>query len=154
MTGLPQTEVSPVPRPDDATAPYWEALSRGELLLRSCLVCGALSHPIVDLCRVCESPRLGWEPAGSGGRLFSWVVESRSVIEGMDPPYIVAQVTPDGCDDGEVRLIGTLLVDDPSVLEIGARVSLDPSATRGLPVPLAVFSLAEGPALKAGDAAV
>ena len=141
MTQLPQTGSAPVPGPDDATAPYWEALSRGELLMRACLVCGALSHPIADICRVCDSPRLGWKPVGSGGRLFSWVVERRPVIEGMDAPYIVAQVTPDGCEDGDVRLIGTLLVDDSSSIEIGARVKLDREAGGGLPVPLALFRL-------------
>jgi uncharacterized OB-fold protein len=113
------------------------------MLLRSCLVCGRLSHPIADHCRICESPRLEWKSVGSGGRLFSWVVEGRPVIVGMEPPYVIAQVTPDGCEEGEVRLVGTLL-GDPSNIEIGAPVRVVPSAAPDLSVPLAFFSLASG----------
>lgn len=141
MNRVPQTESSPIPLPDGETAPYWEALRHGELWLRRCLVCASLSHPIVTCCRVCDSPRLQWESVGSGGRLYSWVIEERPVIEGMKPPYVIAQVTPDGCAEGDVRLIGTLLADDPSTVEIGARVRLDSSAVLGLPVPLAIFSI-------------
>jgi uncharacterized protein len=142
MSHVPQTELAPIPCPDERTAPYWQGLERGELLLQRCSVCGNLSHPIADRCRVCDSPRLEWSQVEGTGALFSWAVEGRTVIDGMEPPYVIAQVTPAGCDEGDVRLIGTLLVEDPSVLELGAPVRLVPSAPPGSSVQLAFFVLA------------
>ena len=138
---LPQTGTSPLPRPDERSAPYWDALRRGELVLPRCAVCEALNHPWPDRCRVCGSPQLDWVPAGSGGHLFSWAVEERTVIPGLRPPYVIAQVTPDGCAEGEVRLIGTLLVADPSELAIGRPVRLVPTPVPGADVVVACYVL-------------
>ena len=138
---VPQTDSSPIPVADDLTRPYWTGLSDGDLVLPSCQVCGALNHPIATTCRACSSPRLEWLTVSPVGRLFSWTVEGRRVIEGMDPPYVIAQMTPAGCEDGEVRLIGTLLVADPATLHIGAEVRLAPAVRPGSDVSLAFFTL-------------
>ena len=141
MSRVPQTAESPVPRPDAHTAPFWLALGRGELLVRECGVCRQRSHPVAELCRACESPQLGWTAVGDQGRIFSWVVEVREVIPGLTPPYTIVQVAPDGCSEGDVRIVGTLLEDDPARLSIGARVRLEPSPATGPRVPLAYFRL-------------
>jgi uncharacterized OB-fold protein len=136
----PQTETSPLPGVDARTEAYWAALARGELLLQACEVCGARSHPAAVECRVCTSARLAWSSVEPSGTLFSWAVEQRAVISGMQPPYVIAQVTPGGCLPGEVRLVGTLLVDDPATLEIGMPVRLVSARAPGSTIALGHFA--------------
>ena len=140
MTEAPQTESSPIPQPDERSVRYWDALSRGELLLQRCAVCEALNHPATSSCRVCDSTALGWAEVAPHGRLFSWAIEGRGVIPGMQPPYVIAQVTPDECADGTVRLACTLLTDDPSCLEIDMPVRLVARPAPGSTVALAHFT--------------
>ncbi len=138
MTHLPQSDNSPLPQPDPRSESHWEGLARGVLVLRRCGVCGALNHPIADECRLCESPQLVWDEVAPGVRLYSWTVEERSVIQGMIPPYVVAQVTPAECEDGAVRLIGTL-IGDPADLELGMLLTLCPRAVPASDVVIATY---------------
>lgn len=135
----PQSDRSPVPSPDGTTAPFWQALSEDRLVLRACEVCGSLDHPGSVACRRCESPQLGWREVAPTGTLFSWAVEARAVIEGMVPPYVVAQLTPAGCDEGGVRLVGTLLTDDPDALRLGMALRVRSSALPGSDLSVLVF---------------
>jgi len=137
----PQLAGSPLPAFDEHSAPYWRALGRGELVLPQCEVCGALNHPIARICRLCESGQLGWTRVEPRGRLFSWAVEHRSVIPGFEPPYVIAQVTPAGCSEGEVRVSCTLLVDDPTTLAIDMPVVLVTAQAPGAETVLAHFAL-------------
>ena len=139
MIRTPQTERSPLPQPDQRSRPYWDALGRGELMLQRCSVCNRLNHPAARRCRVCESTQLGWVVVEPRGRLYSWAVEPRRIIPGMEPPYVIAQVTPDGCEDGAVRLACTILVDDPSGLEIDMPLRLVTAVVPGADVTLAHF---------------
>jgi uncharacterized OB-fold protein len=123
VTSPPHNALSPLPAVDDASAPHWDGLKRGVLVVRRCDVCDALNHPIARECRVCESPQLRWVEVGTVVSLYSWAVETRPVIPGMEPPYVIAQVTPVECEDGAVRLVGTLLA-DPRELEIGMPLEL------------------------------
>jgi uncharacterized protein len=136
---MPQTDSSPLPRPDAHTAPYWEGIARGELLLQRCRVCGVSSHPAADRCRACDSSLLEWVAVEPRGQLFSWAVEQRAIIPGIGAPCVIAQVTPYGCEEGGVRLSCTLLTADPSTLELGMPVRLVAVAPPGTDVPLAFF---------------
>jgi uncharacterized protein len=138
MTTLPQSDRSPLPQVDEASAPHWNGLARGVLTLRRCRVCRALNHPVVETCRLCENPGLEWEDVGPEVRLYSWTVEVRPVIPGMVPPYVVAQVTPAECEDGDVRLVGTLLA-DPDQLQLGMPLVLQPVTAPGSDRHLAVY---------------
>jgi uncharacterized OB-fold protein len=138
-TRSPQVIGSPLPAADEHSAPYWQALERGELTLPKCEVCGALNHPIDRICRVCESGQLSWSRVEPRGRLYSWAIEHRPVIPGFDPPYVIAQVTPAGCAEGEVRVSCTLLVDDPAALAIGMPVVLATATAPGAKTMLAHF---------------
>ncbi|WP_148573814.1 Zn-ribbon domain-containing OB-fold protein [Nocardioides caldifontis] len=138
MTTLPQDDRSPLPHVDDASAPHWDGLARGVLTLRRCTVCRALNHPAAEECRVCENIPLEWVDIGREVRLYSWTVEVRPVVQGMRPPYVVGQVTPAECEDGDVRLVGTLLA-DPERLELGMPLLLQPVMAPGSERHLAVY---------------
>ena len=140
-TALPQTSASPIPGHDERTAPYWNALLQNTLLLRRCRVCSTVDHPIAVLCRTCDSPDLEWFESCTCGTLFSWTVESRSVVAGMAVPYVIAQVTPDGVEEGGVRMVGTLLTDRPTLLRIGQPVRIRGAAVPGSPRAILVFEV-------------
>lgn len=138
MTTLPQNGNTPLPAVDDRSAPFWKGVARGTHELPRCEVCGTHNHPMLDECRVCLSPQLAWEDVGPVARLYSWAFEGRGVIQGFTQPYVIAQVTPEKCDDDGVRLIGTVLA-DPTQLQIGQRLELHPARVPGSDIHIAEY---------------
>lgn len=97
----------PVPDPDDASAPFWEACARHELLLQSCGSCGAVRFPPRPMCPQCNSFEQAWVKARGRGTIWSWVVAHPPVLPAFADrtPYNVVVVS---LDEG-VRIIGNLL---------------------------------------------
>src|SRR5512134_1237962 len=50
----------PLPRPNEDTAPYWEAAQRGELRMQKCGGCGHVRFPPAVLCARCLSEEHEW----------------------------------------------------------------------------------------------
>ena len=76
--------------------------------------------------------------AGLAVAAVELAVEQRTIIPGVEPPYVIAQVTPEECNtDGGVRLVCTLLTDHPADLKIGIRVRLQAAAPPGADTALA-----------------
>lgn len=95
----------PVPDPDAASAPFWEACARHELLVQTCAACGAPRHPPRPMCPRCRSTSNTWQPASGRARVWSWVVAHAPVLPAFEPPYAVAVVE---LSEG-VRMIGRWL---------------------------------------------
>ena len=97
----------PVPEPDDATAPFWQAAARHELVLQTCAACGTVRHPPRPVCPSCLSWDVTWKPASGRGRVWSWVVAHPPVLPAFaeKAPYNVAVVE---LDEG-VRMVGNLV---------------------------------------------
>ena len=57
---------------DARSAPFFDALAEGTLLLRRCVSHGHLSAPEVLFCAFCGSPELEWVPARGGGHIVTW----------------------------------------------------------------------------------
>ena len=87
----------PLPRPSLYSAPFWDAARRGELVLQSCEVCGAVQHPAGPVCRECWSDRLVWRPASGRGTVYSYTIVHRTTTPGFsgETPYAVAIVELD-----------------------------------------------------------
>lgn len=101
----------PVPEPDDASAPFWEAAAHHHLVIQRCARCGAFRHPPRPMCPRCTAFDHDWMPASGRGRVWSWVVAHAPVLPAFaeKTPYNVVVVElPEG-----VRMIGTL-VDTPN----------------------------------------
>lgn len=105
---------------------YWAALDQGALTFQRCRACGAAQLPAREECTTCLSPELGWERAGGGAKLISWVVYHRAYHDAFkdDVPYNVAVVE---LDEGP-RLISNILaetaalrIDMPLDLELGEK---------------------------------
>ncbi len=97
----------PVPDPDDASAPFWNACARHELILQACDDCDAIRFPPRPMCPACTSFAHSWKPASGRGRIWSWVVAHPPVLPAFADraPYNVVVVE---LDEG-VRMLGNLI---------------------------------------------
>ncbi|MGH2829983.1 MAG: Zn-ribbon domain-containing OB-fold protein [Actinomycetota bacterium] len=96
----------PVPQPDAASAPFWEAAARHELVIQRCGACDAFRHPPRPMCPSCHSMESRFEPSAGRGRVWSWVVAHPPVLPAFQDkaPYTVAVIE---LDEG-VRMIGNV----------------------------------------------
>ena len=116
---------------DSAMAPYFEAATEGQLLLKRCADCDKTYYYPRPICPFCMSDDTTWVEASGGGQIYSWSVQRRA-----DPVYVIAFVT---LDEGPTMM--TNIIDcDLDSLEIGQKVSLVFEQREGQPVP--VFRLA------------
>ena len=122
----------PAPRLDPETKPFWDAASRGALLLKRCRTCGATHYCPRPLCPFCMG-ETEWIEASGKGEIYSFSIVRR----GAPVPYVIAYVT---LAEG-VTLMTNIVECDFADLRIGAPVTLafGPSDS-GTPVPM--FKLA------------
>ncbi len=72
---LPDDDSAGVIRPDERSAPFFEAADRGELLVRRCESCGQWYAPTASECGRCDQDAvLSWAVASGAGTLVSWSV--------------------------------------------------------------------------------
>ncbi|MEZ3158911.1 zinc ribbon domain-containing protein [Microbacterium sp. BWT-B31] len=57
------TDPRPAPLVHPDTAPFWEALAAGELLLQRCASCDTARYPHAPVCYACGSFEQRWAPA-------------------------------------------------------------------------------------------
>ena len=118
MTGKPQPD-----RNDTATAPYWEAASRHELMMPCCGDCGLVFFPPRELCPDCWSSELSWQPMNGGGTVWTFTEVHVAFYDDTwaeDVPYVVAVVE---LDEGP-RLLAGIVEPDTETLAIGDRVEV------------------------------
>jgi uncharacterized OB-fold protein len=84
----------PLPRPNEDTAPYWEAARNGELRMQKCGACGSIRFPPSLLCPTCLSEESEWVKLSGRATVFSWIVihQSQHPAFNADTPYNVAIV--------------------------------------------------------------
>lgn len=113
----------PLPESDDASAPFWEAASRHELIVQRCASCDAFRHPPRPMCPVCTSLEHRWERASGRGRIWSWIVAHPPVLPAFADrvPYNVVVVE---LEEG-VRMIGNLLDAANEEIREGMEVVVD-----------------------------
>ncbi len=84
----------PLPRPNEDSAPFWEAAHKGELRMQKCGDCGHVRFPPALLCSRCLSEKSAWVRLSGRGTVFSWIVihQSQHPAFNADTPYNVAIV--------------------------------------------------------------
>lgn len=110
----------PAPEPDAVNAEWWDATSRGVLLIQTCRSCGARQHYPRPLCLACGSSERGWTEACGEGTLQSWTVIHRAPYQDLPASYVLALVD---LDEG-VRLLTRLVDSADGDIVCGARVTL------------------------------
>ncbi|MEO8442208.1 MAG: zinc ribbon domain-containing protein, partial [Betaproteobacteria bacterium] len=82
----------PLPVPDAATGPYWEAARGERLVIPRCDDCGKFHFYPRTLCPQCSSPRLQWTQVSGAGEVYSFTVIYRAPSPAFATavPYVVA----------------------------------------------------------------
>lgn len=108
---------------DGASAAFFDAAARGELLVQQCPRCTTVLPPEARTCWECGSAELGSTVVSGLGRLVSWVVVRQAPIPVLAGavPYVTAVVELDEGPWLMVRLIDA----DPAALRADARVQVD-----------------------------
>lgn len=114
----------PLPRPDDASQPYWQGCRDGELRMQRCTPCGHLRFPPRPMCPRCQSFECGWVPVSGRGTVYSWVVAHPPLLPAFVDlaPLVVLLVELEEGDD--LRIVGNLLDEGPEDVAIGMPVEV------------------------------
>ena len=97
MTTEVSTKVAaerPLPVPDAATGPYWDATREQRLVIPRCDDCGLYHFYPRTLCPRCSSPKLKWTQVSGTGVVYSFTVIHRAPRPAFATavPYVVAAV--------------------------------------------------------------
>jgi hypothetical protein len=109
-----------VPEADEESAPFWEALTQGSILLQVCPHCKRRRFPRMPTCPYCGTVGGSNVEAAGTGTVYSWVRVHRPMTPNVAPdevPYVVATVDLDGGG----RMFGRLT--DRGEIKIGQRVT-------------------------------
>lgn len=122
------TQVQRVAKPNFVSTPltktYWNAASRGDLLLQRCNTCNHLQHYPRSICARCWSDDLAWQAASGFGRVWTFTVVGipGHAAWGHDVPYVLALVE---LEEGP-RLMTNIVACEPTSVQCGQRVQLHP----------------------------
>ena len=99
------------PVPDADSAPYWEALEEGRLLVPLCGSCAGQFFPPMPSCPLCGSSQVGWTSPSGAATAYSWATIRIPLHPAFseDAPYTV--VIGELAEGG--RITGRLLDDVP-----------------------------------------
>lgn len=132
-----QAYLKPTPDPTPDTAPFWEGLKQGRLLLQACAECSKVRHYPRPICPHCYSLTHRWVEAKGTGTVHTWTVSHHAFHPGFKPelPYIL--VTVDLAEG--VRMQAQLKGGDAGKLKIGLPVKVAfEAATKDLVLPVFV----------------
>jgi len=113
----------PLPRIDEESRGFWEALARHELYLQRCGSCERVRHPPRAVCPACLSSEIEWIRASGNGQVYSFTVTHQNHAPGFRNrlPYVLAVVE---LDEG-VRMMTTIGGCDPVEVRIGMPVTVE-----------------------------
>lgn len=119
---LPPGLPSPVPEPDGLSAPFWNGLHEGRLLVQQCGGCNTWQFGPEWLCHHCHTFDPPWRQVSPRGRIFSWERvwhPSHPSLVGHGPYLVVLVELPQA---GNIRMLGNLLGDPMQEVAVGAEV--------------------------------
>src|SRR5262249_28402008 len=106
--------------PNELNATFWEACSRGELIVQECQRCGRRFFVPEAICPTCRADEWQWQPGGGGGPTHGTRVVPRSSRADLPPPYVVAAID---LDDGW-HMMSNIVGCRPDDVHIGMRVKV------------------------------
>jgi uncharacterized OB-fold protein len=112
----------PLPRIDEETRGYWEALARRELYFQRCRDCGTKRFYPRAVCPVCLSSATTWVRASGRGTVYSFTVTHQNQAPGFreELPYVLAYVE---LEEGP-RLMTNVVGCAPDAVRIGMPVEV------------------------------
>src|SRR5437879_4093083 len=122
----------PAPAVNPEIKPFFDAASKGTLMLKKCGACGQAHHYPRAICPFCASDRTEWIAASGRGTIYSY-----SVMRRVPVPYAIGYVT---LEEG-VTMMTNIVDCDLDAIRIGQRVKVVFKPTDGGP-PVPMFTLA------------
>ena len=118
---------------DDASAGFFDAAARDELLVKRCTDCGTVVGPEVRTCPSCGGVDLAGHAAAGTATLVSWVVVHHPPVPALADavPYVSAIVE---LDEGPWLIVRLVDVGDPAVGQELAVRFVRPEGSETLPV--------------------
>jgi len=112
----------PLPRIDEESRGYWEALARHELYLQRCRDCGTLRFYPRALCPSCLSSTVEWVRASGRGTVYTFTVTHQNQAPGFreELPYVLAIVE---LAEG-VRMMTNIVGCAPDAVRVGMPVEV------------------------------
>ena len=112
----------PLPRIDEESRGYWEALARHELYFQRCRTCGTKRFPPRAVCPVDLSSATEWVRASGRATVHSFTVTYQNQAPGFREslPYVLAVVE---LEEGP-RLMTNVVGCPPDAVRIGMRVEI------------------------------
>ena len=112
----------PLPRIDEESRGYWEALARHELYFQRCRDCGTKRFYPRALCPACLSSATEWVRASGRGTVYSFTVTYQNQAPGFreELPYVLAIVE---LDEG-VRMMTNVIGCAPDAVRVGMAVEV------------------------------
>ena len=113
----------PLPRIDEESRGYWEALARHELYFQRCRTCGTKRFPPRAVCPVDLSSATEWVRASGCATVHSFTVTYQNQAPGFREslPYVLAVVE---LEEG-LRLMTNVVGCPPDAVRIGMRVEIE-----------------------------
>lgn len=120
---VPEIPAFPAVARDDASAAFFDAAARGELLVQRCASCESVLGPEARTCPTCGGVALVPAVVSGLGRMVTWVVVAQAPIPALAGavPYVSAVVE---LDEGPWLMV-RLIESDPAVLAAGDRVQVE-----------------------------
>jgi len=112
----------PLPRVDEESRGWWEALQRHELYVQRCRACGTTRLPPRAVCPACLSSEVEWVRATGRGTIYSFTVTHQNQAPGFreELPYVLAIVE---LAEGP-RIMTNIVGCAPTDVRIGAAVEV------------------------------
>jgi len=112
----------PLPRIDEESRGYWEALARHQLYFQRCRDCGTKRFYPRALCPACLSSATEWVRATGRGTVYSFTVTYQNQAPGFreELPYVLAIVE---LDEG-VRMMTNVVGCAPDAVRVGMAVEV------------------------------
>jgi hypothetical protein len=112
----------PLPRIDEESRGFWEALARHELYFQRCRDCGTKRLYPRALCTSCLSSATEWVRASGRGTVYTFTVTHQNQAPGFrdELPYVLAVVE---LEEG-VRLMTNVVGGTPDAVRIGMPVEV------------------------------
>ncbi len=118
----PKAYKKPLPRIDEESRGYWEALARHQLYVQGCRGCGTRRFYPRALCPACLSSDTEWIRASGRGTVYSFTVTHQNQAAGFRDqlPYVLAVVE---LAEG-VRMMTNIVDCSPEQVRIGMPVEV------------------------------
>jgi uncharacterized OB-fold protein len=85
---VPQDGAIPHRHPSPLSRPFWEGLTKHELLFQRCGECKGSTHTPAVVCAHCGARTLTWVPSTGRGTVYSWTIVWRPQTPAFSVPYV------------------------------------------------------------------